>query len=298
MALVNAEGKLVRELRSSKGSEFDNYHIPRTELVRVKSGDGLFDLPVLITYPIHFDTGKKYPVLISIYGGPNAGTVFDRWKPVSGSIPLWAQEGVVQVAFDNRSSGHFGKTGMNYVHRNLGKWEIEDYSTCGKWLRSQKWVDTTKVAITGGSFGGYLTCMALTYSSGVFTFGVANSPVTDWQLYDNHYTERFMDTPDENPEGYKSTSVMTYTDKYKGGLRIVHGTSDDNVHMQNTIQLIDVLQKKNKHFEFMLYPGERHSIGAVDAAKGKHNKMEAYRFFYRHLLGRTLPDGFMEESGR
>jgi dipeptidyl-peptidase-4 len=130
--------------------------------------------------------------LIDIYGGPNAGTVYDRWNPISGARQWCAQEGIIQVAFDNRSSGHFGKKGLNFIYRNLGKWEIEDYLTCGRWLRSQGWVDTNRLAMTGGSFGGYMTCMALTYGSDVFTHGVANAPVTSWEFYDTHYTERFI----------------------------------------------------------------------------------------------------------
>ncbi|HYE56139.1 MAG TPA: prolyl oligopeptidase family serine peptidase, partial [Chitinophagaceae bacterium] len=292
MSLADAKGKIIRDLYDSKGPEFNNYNIPKTEIVRVKSADGLFDLPVSITYPINFDPNKKYPVLISIYGGPNAGTVYDRWRPVNAATQWWAQEGMIQVAIDNRSSGHFGKKGLNFIHRNLGKYEIEDYMACGRWLRSQSWIDTNKVAMTGGSFGGYMTCMALTYGADVFTHGVANASVTDWHFYDTHYTERFMDTPKENPEGYKATSVMTYADRYKGLLRIVHGTSDDNVHMQNSLTLINKLQDLKKHFEFMLYPGERHGIGGNNRAKGDHNRLEAYKFYYEFLLGKPMPAQF------
>lgn len=297
MALVDAKGKIVRELYDSKSAEFDNYNLPRTEIVRVKSADGLFDLPVSITYPVNFDPNKKYPVLVSIYGGPNAGTVYDRWRPVTGASQWWAQEGMIQVAFDNRASGHFGKKGLNYIHRQLGKNEIEDYITCAKWLRSQSWVDGGSIGITGGSFGGYMTCMALTYGSDVFTHGVANASVTDWQFYDTHYTERFMDTPQENPEGYKATSVMTYADRYKGMLRIVHGTSDDNVHMQNSITLVNKLQDLKKHFEFMLYPGERHGIGGNNPAKAQHNRLEAYKFYYDYLLKKPMPEQFWGNTG-
>jgi dipeptidyl-peptidase-4 len=136
---------------------------------------------------------------------------------------------MIQVSFDNRSSGHFGKKGLNYIFRQLGKYEIEDYMTCGRWLKQQSWVDSNRLCITGGSFGGYMTCMALTYGADVFPYGIANSSVTDWKFYDTHYTERFMNTPQDNPDGYKITSVMNYAHKYKGLLRIVHGTSDDNV---------------------------------------------------------------------
>ncbi|HEY0679128.1 MAG TPA: DPP IV N-terminal domain-containing protein [Chitinophagaceae bacterium] len=292
ISLLDGKGKLIRELYDSKGTEFDNYNIPKTEIRTVKSADGKFDLPVMITYPVNFDPNKKYPVLVSIYGGPNAGTVYDRWRPVGGPAQWWAQEGMIQVAFDNRSSGHFGKKGLDYIHRQLGKHEIEDYIDCAKWLRSQSWVDSGKIAITGGSFGGYMTCMALTYGADVFTHGVANASVTDWQFYDTHYTERFMDTPQENPDGYKATSVMTYADKYKGLLRIVHGTSDDNVHMQNSIHLVNKLQDLKKHFEFMIYPGERHGIGGNNPNKRVHNTLEAYKFFYDYLLNKPMPGQF------
>jgi len=293
VALMDMKGKVIRELSTIKGDEFANYELPKKELRRVKSADGLFDLPVTITYPINFDPNKKYPVLISIYGGPNAGRIMDTWNSNVTEI-WWAQEGMIQVVFDNRSSGHFGKKGMNYIHRQLGKYEIEDYMQCGKWLREQSFVDGNRVAITGGSFGGYITCMALTYGADVFTHGVANASVTDWQFYDTHYTERYMDTPKENPEGYKATSVMTYADKLKGMLRIVHGTSDDNVHMQNSLVLVDKLQNLKKHFEFMLYPGERHGIGGNNRAKGEHSRTEAYTFYYQYLLRKPMPEQFWQ----
>jgi dipeptidyl-peptidase-4 len=208
---------------------------------------------------------------------------------VEGVTSWWAKEGMIQVAMDNRSSGHFGKFGMNYIFRQLGKFEIEDYMQCARWLRQKPFVDSTKICITGGSFGGYLTCMALTYGADVFNYGVANSSVTDWKLYDTHYTERFMDTPQENQLGYQNTSVLAYADRYKGLLRINHGATDDNVHMQNSIQLIDKLQDLKKHFEFMVYPGQRHGIGG---AKGQHNRLETYRFYYKNLLNKPIPESF------
>ena len=295
LAVLDMQGKVIREIANVKGDEFANYELPKKELVRVKSADGLFDLPVTITYPINFDANKKYPVLVSIYGGPNAGRIMDTWGSSATEL-WWAQEGMIQVVFDNRSSGHFGKRGMNYIHRQLGKYEIEDYMQCGKWLKERSFVDGTRLAITGGSFGGYITCMALTYGADVFTHGVANASVTDWQFYDTHYTERYMDTPKENPEGYKVTSVMTYADKLKGMLRIVHGTSDDNVHMQNSLVLVNKLEDLKKHFEFMLYPGERHGIGGNNRAKGEHNRTEAYNFYYQYLLKKPMPEQFWQPT--
>lgn len=289
LALVDAKGKIIREVASSKGPDFNEYNLPKSELKYVSSTDDLFELPVLITYPINFDPTKKYPVLISIYGGPNAGTVYDRWRPTGSPAQWWAQEGMIQVAFDNRSSGHFGKKGLNFIFRQLGKYEIEDFMACGRWLKRQPWVDSSKLCITGGSFGGYMTCMALTYGADVFPYGIANSSVTDWQYYDTHYTERFMNTPQDNPDGYKNTSVLTYANKYKGLLRIVHGTSDDNVHMQNSLVLMNKLEDMKKHFECMIYPGERHGIMGL---KGVHNRYEAYKFYYQYLLEKPMPAEF------
>ncbi len=289
MALVDTKGKIIRELGDSKGTEFDNYDLAKTELIRVKSSDGLFDLPMTVTYPLNFDPNKKYPVLISIYGGPNAGSVFDKWNRGFLREQWWAKEGLIQVSMDNRSSGHFGKEGMNYIYRQLGKYEIEDYMDCAKWLRKQSYVDTTKVCITGGSFGGYITCMALTYGADVFTHGMANYSVTDWSLYDTHYTERYMSTPQDNPDGYKITSPQNYVKNYKGLLRITHGNMDDNVHMQNSIQLINKLEDLDKNFEFMIYPGERHGFRGLKSAQATN---ESYKFIYDHLLNKPMPDIF------
>ena len=288
LAVIDMKGNVQQTIATVKGEEFASYQLPKKEMHTVQSADGLFNLPIVITYPINFNPTKKYPVLMNVYGGPNAGRVYDVWNTTTTDA-WWAQEELIQISADNRSSGHFGKTGMNYIHRQLGIYEIEDFMTIGKWIKQQIWSDTSKLCITGGSFGGYMTCMALTYGASVFNYGVANASVTDWKLYDTHYTERFMDTPKDNPEGYKKTSVMEYANNYKGLLRIVHGTSDDNVHQQNSLQLIDKLQNLKKHFEFMLYPGERHSIGGL---KGLHNRTAAYKFYYQNLLNKPMPEDF------
>lgn len=289
-ALLNNKGKLIRDLADSKGSEFDSYNLPKTELSYYKTRDGL-ELPMTVTLPLNFDRVKKYPVWISVYGGPDAGTVYDRWKSPLGLNYWWAKEGIIQVAIDNRSAGHLGKTGMDFIYRKMGKYEIEDYMDAANTLKAKPYVDASKIGITGGSFGGYITAMALTYGADVFTHGIANYSVTDWALYDTHYTERFMGTPKNNPEGYKITSPITYADKLKGNLRIVHGTMDDNVHLQNSIQFINKLQDLNKHFEFMVYPGERHGWGGL---KARHSSQEAVRYMYTYILQKPLPAEFLE----
>ena len=283
-ALCRSGEAAIKELGDSKTKEFADYDLAKTELFRVMTPDG-YNLPVLLTLPLNFDASKKYPVLISVYGGPNAGTVSDSWRGLNSQ---WlAMEGMIQVAVDHRASGHFGKEGVALMHRNLGKWEMNDYIEVVKWLQAKPFVDKNKVCITGGSYGGYVTCMALTHGADYFTHGIALFSVTDWKLYDTHYTERYMDTPTENPEGYKNGSALTHANKYNGLLRIVHGTMDDNVHMQNSIQLVNALQDLGKHFEFMVYPGGRHGWGGP---KTTHLRNENYRFYYKHLLEKEFPE--------
>jgi dipeptidyl-peptidase-4 len=288
MALLNTSGELIRGLGNSKTDEFENYRLGKTELFRVKTADG-YNLPVIWTLPTDFDPTKKYPVLISVYGGPDHSSVSDTWEGIRPQ--WWAMEGIIQISMDHRGSDHFGKESIALMHRNLGKWEMNDYIEVVKWLRTQPFIDSTKVCITGSSYGGYVTCMALTYGADYFTYGVASSSVTDWRLYDSHYTEMYMDTPSENPEGYKNGSVMTYASKYKGMLMIIHGTMDDNVHMQNIVQLVGTLEDQNKHFGLMIYPGGRHGWGGRKAA---HSRNEAYRFYYQYLLGKEFPENLFK----
>ncbi|HWW40544.1 S9 family peptidase [Pedobacter sp.] len=282
-ALLDNNGKILKELGDSKSADFGQYAFGKTEMITIPTDDGYL-LPAVITYPTDFDKAKRYPVIFSMYGGPNAGTVTNTWKGTANQ--WWANEGIVQISVDHRASGQFGKEGVALMHRNLGKWEMKDYMTAGRWLKAQPWVNQNKLLITGHSYGGYMTCMALTYGADVFDYGYAGAPVTSWELYDSHYTERFMDMPQENPEGYKNASVLTYADRYKGLLRIMHGDMDDNVHMQNTIQLIDKLENLNKHFELMIYPGGRHGWGGIKSA---HDLSERIRFYYTNLLNKPVP---------
>jgi dipeptidyl-peptidase 4 len=290
MALLNNKGKLIKELGNSQGPDFNAYQLAKTELIRVKSDDGLYDLPMKVTWPINMQAGKKYPVLISIYGGPDAGTCMDSWS-LTGNQQWYAKEGLIQVVMDHRASGHFGKQGVDYMYHNLGYWETKDYSTLAKWLIANGNADASKICITGFSYGGYMSCYALTFGSDVFTHGMAGGSVTDWTLYDSHYTERFMGTPANNPDGYKSSSVLTHVNKLKGMLQIVHGEIDENVHLQNSLQLISKLQDAKKDFEFMVYPGSRHGISG---AKGPHFQNLKTQFIYKYLLERPVPKQAMK----
>ncbi len=287
VALVDNNGKIVRELADSKSEAFENYQIGKTSYFTIPSEDGQFQLPVVITYPVNFDETKTYPVVMSIYGGPDAGTVRNTWKGTANQY--WAQQGIIQITCDHRASGHFGKQGVALMHRNLGKWEMVDYNTIAKWLKAKPWVAKDKLLITGHSYGGYMTCLALTKGADYFDFGIAGAPVTSWELYDTHYTERWMDTPQDNAQGYKDGSILTYVDQYKGKLRIMHGDMDDNVHLQNTIQLVDALTDRNVPFELMIYPGSRHGFAR---SKSAYDFKERVRFYYQYLLEKPMPAEF------
>ena len=260
----------------------DEYELGKVELFTIPSGDG-FDMPAIWILPPDFDAAKKYPVLFRIYGGPASGTVSNSFQRMSGFY--LAQNGIIVMAVDHRGSGHFGKKGVALMHRNLGKWEMNDYIVAVEWLRENSFVDPERIGITGGSYGGYATCMALTVAADYFTHGIAASSLTDWKLYDTIYTERYMDTPEENPEGYEYGSVMTHAEKYKGTLLITHGTMDDNVHMQNIIQLISKFEDLDKDFELILYPNSRHGVGY---SKRNHVTRENLQFWFKHFLGKEL----------
>ncbi len=282
MILFTTRGDTLRKLGDRRLAEMDHYQFGTPELFTIPSGDG-YDLPACWILPPDFDQSKKYPVLFSVYGGPGSKSVTNDFHRLSNYY--LAQNQIIYLAVDHRGSGHFGKKGKALMHRNLGKWEMHDLIAAVKWLQKKPFVDSTKIAITGGSYGGYVTCMALTFASEYFTHGIALFSVTDWHLYDNVYTERYMDHPDDNPQGYSFGSVMSHAKKYKGKLLITHGTMDDNVHMQNTIQLIDVLQDHNKNFDLMLYPNERHGIGFP---KYKHQIRKTLDFWFAHLLDKPF----------
>jgi len=280
--LFSTKGEFIREIADSKTKLMDDYSLGKTELFTIPSGDG-YNLPAIWILPPDFDKTKKYPIIIRIYGGPNSATVRNSFQRLSNFY--FAQNKIIVMSVDHRGSGHFGKNGVSLMHRNLGKWEMHDYIAAVKWLKTKSFVDPEKIGITGGSYGGYVTCMAMTYGSDYFTHGIANYSVTDWKLYDSVYTERYMDTPSQNPEGYEFGSVMTHADKYKGKMLIVHGTMDDNVHPINTIKLISKLQDLNKDFELMLYPGKRHGWRGP---KRDHLNRETVQFWFKNFLNKKL----------
>lgn len=277
----NKTGKLLKEVYKFEQPVFDASKNSKAELVRIMTSDGLFNMPAIITYPVNFDPSKKYPVIFAIYGGPDSKNVSNKWP---GNIPSWnSQNGIITFTVDHRGSGQFGKKGLDYLYRSLGKWEVLDYEDAVKWLCRKSFVDPARIGITGSSYGGYMTCMALTNGADYWTHGFAGSSVTDWRLYDDVYTERYMDTPESNPEGYKQASALTFSENYKGKLYITHGDMDDNVHLQNSIYLISRLEDEGKVFQFMLYPGGRHGWGGANAI---HSRNEANNFWLKSFFGK------------
>lgn len=275
------KARMVREIYKFEQPAFNPAENAKSEFVKIRTSDGLFDMPGIITYPVNFDPLKKYPVVFNIYGGPDSKNISDRWQ---GNNASWySQNGIITFAVDHRGSGQFGKRGLDYLYRSLGKWEVLDYEDAVKWLTSKSFVDPARIGITGTSYGGYMTCMALTKGADFWTHGFAGSSVTDWKLYDNVYTERYMDTPVDNPDGYREASALTFVSNYKGRLYINHGDMDDNVHMQNSIYLISKLQDAGKTFSFMMYPGGRHGWGG---AKALHSRNEANMFWMESFFGK------------
>ncbi len=283
--LITYEGKVVETIHTSRLPEMQTYALGKVELFNIPIENGP-ELPALWVLPPDFSEDQQYPIIFDIYGGPASARVQNSFQPLYKHY--YAQQGIITIAVDHRGSRHFGKEGQRILHRNLGKWEIHDLTEAVKWLQKLPFIDSSKVGITGGSYGGYVTSLALTMGAEYFTHGVSRAPVTDWRLYDNVYTERYMDTPSDNEEGYNQGSVLTHAEKYKGNgkLLLTHGTIDDNVHMQNTIQLVDMFTDNDQQFELMLYPNERHGYSFP---KRKHYHRLATQFWFKHFLNRELP---------
>jgi dipeptidyl-peptidase-4 len=288
LALYNHRGRLVKKLWDMYKKELDDYALAKVEMLRIKTSDG-YELPAVWYLPHDFDKSKKYPVVINVYGGPGSTSVYNMF---SFRSPLrrhfMANQGMIVMSVDHRGSGHFGKKGMDLMHRKLGEVEMKDYIEVVEYLRGLPFVDGGKIGITGGSYGGYVTALALTKHPEYFNYGIADFSVTDWRLYDSVYTERYMDLPSEedNKKGYDESNVMSYIDKYKGGLRITHGTMDDNVHCQNTIQFIDKVLDAGKSVELMLYPGERH--GFRDKNKRRQYSKANLNFWFKNFFGKSF----------
>jgi dipeptidyl-peptidase-4 len=263
ITLHSNEGARVATLVENSTEVLREYPLARQEFFtfRIPSGE---NLNAWMMKPVDFDSTKRYPVLMYVYGGPGSQMVVDRW---GGARYLWfnllAQQGYIIVSVDNRGTGGRGTAFMQQTHNRLGLLETEDFIATARYLGTLPHVDPARIGIWGWSGGGYMTCMALTLGAEVFKTGIAVAAVTDFKYYDTIWTERYMDTPQNNPEGYRETSAITHASKLKGNLLLIHGTTDDNVHWQNVIAFVDELIKHNKQVQTMFYPGKDHRIANV-----------------------------------
>ena len=277
-----------------KGSDYDPAKYALPELVYVTVQDG-FNLPGMIVYPKNFDPSKKYPVHVDIYGGPNTPLVRDRWVTPNADNQWYSENGIIQITIDPRAAGHNGRAGLDMIYRQLTVWEVKDFCEWAAALQALAFVDGEKIGVEGFSFGGTMTSMLLMQAPDKFHYGIAGGGVYDWALYDSHYTERYMDTPQNNPEGYAVSKVLNYVEGYPTQyaadkssasavepvmLKLTHGTGDDNVHHQNTLQLLDAMHIAGKKFDFMIYPDGMHGYYGY---QGDHFQNANNEFWLKYL---------------
>jgi len=246
----NGQLKRIQELNQVQPVEFFNF----------KTSEDV-SLNGYMIKPPKFDANKKYPVFMYVYGGPGSQTVKDSW---GGQNYWWfqmlAQKGYVIVSVDNRGTGARGAEFKKMTYKQLGKYETIDQIEAAKYLAKQPYVDGSRIGIFGWSYGGYMTSLCLFKGADVFKTAIAVAPVTNWKWYDSIYTERYMRTPQENERGYEDNSPINFTDQMKGNYMIVHGISDDNVHFQNSAEMVNALISSGKHFESLYYPNRNHGI--------------------------------------
>ena len=278
--LHNSDGTPVRVIDENRVEVLGQYRLGKAEFLQVKTRDG-FTMEAMMIRPPGFDPNKKYPVMSFTYAGPHAQQVRNQW---GGVTYLWhqmlAQKGYIIWVLDNRTASGKGVESAWAGYKNLGATELRDLEDGVGFLKTLPYVDGTRIGIWGWSYGGYMTSYALTHSRS-FKIGIAGGSVTDWANYDSIYTERLMRTPQNNPEGYRASSVLAAAGNLSGKLLLLHGTIDDNVHMSNTIQLAYELQKAGKQFDMMLYPKQRHGI--VDPLLLKHMRQKMTDFILENL---------------
>jgi dipeptidyl-peptidase 4 len=257
--LYDATGKLVRAIDENKVAALTQYKLGKVEFLNVKTRDGV-PMEAMMIKPPDFDTSKKYPVMSYTYSGPQAPQVRNAW---GGTTYMWhqmlAEKGYIIWICDNRTASDKGANSAWPLYKNFGELELRDLEDGFTWLKTQAYVDGSRIGIWGWSYGGFMTSYALTHSQ-TFKIGIAGGSVTDWRNYDSIYTERYMLTPQDNPEGYWKSSPVHFAKDLHGRLLLIHGAIDDNVHMSNTIQFLYELQKAGKQVQLMIYPKSRHGV--------------------------------------
>ncbi len=259
VTLNNAKGKLIRVLEDNKALKdtLKYYKYGRKEFFTFITSQGV-KLNGWILKPADFDSTKQYPLFMTQYSGPNSQSVLDRWE--FGWNQVLSDKGYIIACVDGRGTGARGEEFRKMTYLQLGKYETIDQIEAARYLASLPYVDASRIGIWGWSYGGFMSLLCMEKGNDVFKAGIAVAPVTNWRYYDNIYTERFMRKPQENPKGYDDNSPLYFADKLKGKLLICHGTADDNVHFQNTIEFAEKLVQANKQFEMQIYNNRNHSI--------------------------------------
>ena len=296
--LYTNKGKLVRVLEDNHefAEKLKTFNLGEKKLMKISDPafvlpDGTqVDVDAWQILPPDFDPAKKYPVLIYVYGGPGHQTVNNAWADSDyWWLQLLAQHGIISVSINNRGSGAQGEVFKKMTYLQLGKYETEDMITLAKYMAKQPYVDGNRIGIYGWSYGGFMAANGITKGADVISTAVSVAPVTNWRYYDNVYTERFMRTPQENPDGYDLNSPVHNTELIKGNYLLCHGSGDDNVHYQNAMELIKAMISNGKQFDLMIYPNKNHGIyGMYEYGMGEcrmhlFNKID--NFLFEHLLG-------------
>jgi dipeptidyl-peptidase-4 len=257
--LHGADGSELRVIDANPVAALGEYRQSRPEFVQVKTRDG-GSMDAMLIKPPDFDAGRRYPVYQFTYAGPGASQVLNSWGGQSYMFyQLIAQSGAVVWVLDNRSASQRGVEAQWPVYGRLGEYELQDLEDGITWLKQQPYVDASRIVLSGWSYGGFMTAYALTHSTS-WSAGVVGAPVTDLRDYDTVYTERFMKLPKDNPDGYRRTAPRFAASRLHGKMLLIHGTMDDNVHMQNSVQFAYELQRAGKPFEMMVYPKQRHGF--------------------------------------
>ncbi len=263
--LYEKDGRPVRVLEENKPVKeaMDRHNLVKKEFFTFETSEGL-ELHGWMMKPPDFNGSKKYPVLQYMYGGPGKQTVTDEWGgPDYFWFQLLAQKGYMVVSVDNRGTRGRGEVFLKCTQRNLGHLEVLDQIEVARYLGSLPYVDAARIGVFGWSYGGYLSSLLMTKGADYFKAGIAVAPVTNWRYYDSIYTERFLETPQENPKGYDENSPVNFAGLLKGRFLLVHGMADDNVHVQNSMELVNALVKEGKQFDLFFYPNKAHSLSGA-----------------------------------
>lgn len=281
--LYSADGTFIRWIEENRLGEGHPYHPylarHRTpEYGALETPDG-HSLVWQMTTPHDFDPSRRYPAVIQVYGGPSGGGVRRGWQPMT--TRLLNEAGYVVFRMDNRGEGYRSAAFKRALYLRMGTVEVEDQVLGANYLRSLPFIDADRIGAMGWSYGGFMTLHMLTEPDMGLASAISGAPVTDWSLYDTHYTERFMSTPEGNPDGYAASDVVTKLDRLTGRLLLLHGMADDNVIFENTTRVLNALQEQSVPFETMLYPGQRHGI------RGNPRQLHQWRT-YLDFLDRTI----------